>query len=107
MRILIALWAASLAAQPQYDLLLKNGRVIDPKNKISAIRDVAISHGKIAAVAQNIPTSSAIKVVDATSLYVTPGLVDIHTHIMTMSGLRGSLVEDLNVWADSHTFRAG
>src|SRR5579863_3949198 len=107
MRILIVLWAVSLAAQPPYDLLLKNGHVIDAKNKISAIRDVAIAHGKIAAVARNIPASSAIKVVDASSLYVTPGLVDIHTHVMTMSGLRGSLAEDQNVWADSHTLRAG
>ena len=107
MRILIVFWAVSLAAQPQYDLLLKNGHVIDPKNHISAVRDVAIARGKIAAVAPNIPASSAIKVIDASSLYVTPGLVDIHTHVMTMSGLRGSLVEDQNVWADSHTLRAG
>ncbi len=95
------------AAQTQYDLLLKGGRVIDSKNNISALRDVAIAHGKIAAVAENIPASSAVKTVDVSGLYVTPGLVDIHTHVMTMSGLRGSLPEDQNVWADSHTFRSG
>src|SRR5947209_11347749 len=102
-----ALWATALAAQPRYELLLKHGHLIDPANKISAVRDVAIAGGKIAAIAEDIPDSSALKVVDARSLYVTPGLVDIHTHVMTCSGLRGSLPEDQNVWADSHTFRAG
>ena len=101
------LWVSLASAQPQYTLLLKGGHVIDAKNRISGIRDVAISAGKIAAVAESIPTSSALKTVDVTGLYVTPGLVDIHTHIMAMSGLRGSLREDQNVWADSHTFRFG
>lgn len=94
-------------AQPRYDLLLKGGHVIDPKSHVSAIRDVAVAGGKIAAVSENIPSSSAIKTVDVSGLYVIPGLVDIHTHVMTMSGLRGSLPEDQNVWADSHTFRSG
>jgi dihydroorotase len=95
------------AAQPQYSLLLKGGLVIDPKSHIHAVRDVAIADGKIAAVAGNISSTAAVKTVDVSGFYVTPGLVDIHTHVMTMSGLRGSLAEDQNVWADSHTFRAG
>jgi dihydroorotase len=105
--LIIGLWCAIGAAQPKYDLLLKGGRVLDAKNQIDGIRDVAIAGGKIALVSEAIPASSAVKVVDASSLYVTPGLVDIHTHVLTMSGLRGSLAEDQNVWADSHTFRAG
>src|ERR1700741_4266805 len=64
-----------------YDLLLKNGHVIDGKNHLSAVRDVAIKDGKIAAVAANIPASSALKTVDVTGLYVTPGLVDMHVHV--------------------------
>lgn len=103
----LLLGASIAAAQARYDLLLKGGRVVDAKSRISATRDVAIAGGKIAALAENITASSAIKTVDVTGLYVTPGLVDIHTHVMTMSGLRGSLPEDQNVWADSHTFRAG
>jgi dihydroorotase len=99
--------ATMAAAQPRFDLLLKGGHVIDPKNNISAVRDVAISNGKIAAVAPNIAGTAALKTVDVTGLYVVPGLVDIHTHVLTMSGLRGSLIEDQNVWADSHTFRSG
>jgi dihydroorotase len=103
----VTLWAWTASAQPPYSLLLKGGHVIDAKNQISAVRDVAIAGGRIAAVDESIPASSAIKTVDLTGLYVTPGLVDIHTHVMAMSGLRGSLREDQNVWADSHTFRFG
>jgi dihydroorotase len=64
-----------------YDLLLKGGHVIDAKNNIDAIRDVAIKDGRIAKVAVGIPATSAIKTVNVTGLYVTPGLIDIHTHV--------------------------
>ncbi len=76
------LFAVSIAwAQANYDLVLKGGRVIDGKNQISAVRDVAIQDGKIALVAANIPASQALKSVDVSGLYVTPGLIDIHTHV--------------------------
>ncbi|MBV6433225.1 MAG: Adenine deaminase [Bryobacteraceae bacterium] len=106
LRLAAILIAGLTHAQTRYDLVLKHGHVIDAKSGLSAVRDVAIANGRIAAIAADIPAGPA-KVVDARSLYVTPGLVDIHTHVMTMSGLRGSLAEDQNVWADSHTFRAG
>jgi dihydroorotase len=73
--------APTLAQTPHYDLLLKGGHVIDPANHVDALMDVAVSGGKIAAVERNIPSSAAGKVVDATGLYVTPGLIDIHYHI--------------------------
>src|SRR6266705_3545128 len=66
---------------PRYDLLLKGGHVIDPANHIDEVRDVAIFQGKIAAVEKNIPPDQARKVVDVSSLYVTPGLIDIHYHV--------------------------
>src|SRR5690349_849289 len=72
---------AALAQSPQYDLLLKGGHVIDPANKLDAVMDVAISKDKVAAVAKDIPADKAGKVVDASGLYVTPGLIDIHFHI--------------------------
>jgi dihydroorotase len=77
-----SLWAIpSLAMAQQYDLLLKGGQVIDPKNKINAKMDIAITKGKIAKVAANIPASEATKVVDVKGLYVSPGLIDLHTHV--------------------------
>ena len=69
------------AQTTHYDLLLKGGHVIDPANAIDKVMDVAISAGKIAAVAENLPASEAGKVVDASGLYVTPGLIDIHFHV--------------------------
>src|SRR3977135_605132 len=79
--LLLAVFAGPAAAQTDYDLLIKGGHVIDGKNRISAVRDVAIKDGKIAAVAANIAASRAAKTRDPAGLYVTPGLVDIHVHV--------------------------
>ena len=77
---LVAQFGAGAQA-PKYDLLLKGGHVIDPANHLDGIMDLAVSSGKIAAVAHGIPPSEAGKVVDVSCLYVTPGLIDIHYHI--------------------------
>jgi dihydroorotase len=69
------------AAQNEYDLLLQGGHVIDPRNNVDAIRDVAISAGKITAIAPKIDAADAAKTIDARGLFVTPGIVDIHTHV--------------------------
>ncbi len=60
-------------------LLIQGGMLIDPKNKIEQRTDILIEDGKIAAVAQNIPTDGA-QVIDAAGLTVAPGLVDLHVH---------------------------
>src|SRR5262245_23138642 len=109
MRVLLGILCTAyvLSGQPRYDLLLKGGRVIDGKNNINAIRDVAIAAGKVAAVAPNIDPSLAVKTVDVSGLYVTPGLVDIHAHIYTFTGQRGSNADDHGVFPDGFTFRVG
>ena len=99
--------ALCLSAQQPYDLVLKGGHLIDPKNEVNQIRDVGISGGKIARVAENIPPDEARKVIHISGLYITPGFVDLHTHIVVGSGLRGSLPVEQNVYADSHTLRSG
>jgi dihydroorotase len=104
---LILFVAATGFAQNQYDLLLQGGHVIDAKNKISAVRDVAIRDGKIAAVAEHIDPAQAFKVVNVHGLYVTPGLVDIHVHVYAGTGEKGSYAGDLSVYPDGFTFRAG
>ncbi len=73
-------------AAAQFDLVLKGGHVIDPKNSVDAQMDVAITGNKIAAMAPQIGASQAKKVVDVRGLYVTPGLVDIHTHLFFTTG---------------------
>ena len=55
---IFVLLANTLFAQTEYDLLLKGAHVIDPKNKINAVRDVAIRDGLIAAVARDIPAQT-------------------------------------------------
>jgi len=85
---------ASAEPAQTYDLLLKGGRVLDPKNGVDDQRDVAIAAGKIARVAADIPTSAAAKVVDVSGLLVTPGLVDIHVHYFTAVGPYGISPDD-------------
>src|SRR5436305_14234207 len=86
MRILLLLLGAGLIHAQEYDLLLKGGHLIDPKNKISARRDVAIKDGRIAAVAAEIPATKAAKTVNVARPYVTPGLVDLHVHVYAGAG---------------------
>jgi len=100
------LLAQMLAAQPAYDLLIKGGQVIDPKNGIDGIRDVAIAGGKIARVAEDIPASQARRTISAGGLYVTPGLIDIHVHVYTGTGQR-ALTGDQSVHPDAFSFRTG
>ncbi len=64
-----------------FDLLVKNGTVIDPSQKIEARYDISISEGKIVSLAEEISASAARKVIDARGQIVTPGLIDLHTHV--------------------------
>jgi dihydroorotase len=89
-----------LFAQP-YNIVIKGGHVIDPKNNIDEIMDIAVSAGKIALVAKNIDTTGALQVVDATGMYVTPGLIDIHYHVHDRPGGPNPIP------ADGFTFRNG
>jgi dihydroorotase len=95
------------AAAPKYDLLLRGGHVIDARNRISAVRDVAIAGGKIAAVAAQLNPADALKTVDVSGLYVTPGLIDIHAHTYTGTGERRSYAGDNSVYPDGFTLRVG
>ena len=65
----------------KYDIVIKGGHVIDAKNDIDEIMDVAIGEGKIAMVTKNINAGEGRQVVDARGMYVTPGLIDIHEHV--------------------------
>jgi dihydroorotase len=64
-----------------FDLLIKGGDVVDPGSGKQGRLDVAITRNRIAAVEADIPATAAARVIDATGQYVTPGLIDLHTHV--------------------------
>ena len=99
--------ALGLAGAQEFDLLLENGHVIDGRNRMSAVRDVAIKDGKVALVEARIDGSRALKAVDVAGLYVTPGLIDIHVHVYTGTGERGSYAGDSSIYPDGFTYRVG
>ena len=101
------MWSGWLYGQPRYDLLIQGGHVIDGKNNISAVRDIAIQGGKIAAVAPHLDPKDALKTVNASGLYVTPGLVDIHVHVYTGTGERNSYAGDNSLPPDGFMLRVG
>ena len=90
----------------EFDFLIKGGHVIDPRNKLSAVRDVGIKDGKVTAVAANIAATRALKSVDATGLYVTPGLVDIHVHLFVGTKKNDYASGDWSVFPDGFTLRS-
>lgn len=101
------LFAVSYAQRP-YSIVIKGGHVIDAKNNINTLMDVALKDNKIVRVAKNIDTAQALQVVDAKGMYVTPGLIDLHGHVFygfdPDSYLSGGTVA---VLPDQSTFRSG
>lgn len=96
-----ALSAGGVGAQPRgratrtgpdekpFDLLIRGGKVIDPSQNLEAVRDVAVQGGKIARVDAQIPPGQAREVISAEGKIVTPGLIDIHTHVFPFVGPYG------------------
>ena len=106
--LLFVMSAASVAGAQtvEFDLLLKGGHVIDARNNVNAVRDVAVKDGKVAEVAANIAPSRALKTIDASGLYVTPGLIDIHVHIYPGEKKNDYAGGDWSVYPDGFTLRS-
>ncbi|MCF8452838.1 MAG: amidohydrolase/deacetylase family metallohydrolase [Pedobacter sp.] len=106
--VLLFLAIVTNAQGKLYNTLIKGGRVIDAKNNINALMDVAIKDGKIAKVAQNIDVAQAEQVVNAKGMYVTPGLIDVHAHVFWGTQPNSYLSNgDVGVTADGFSFRSG
>jgi dihydroorotase len=91
-----------MSDDPKYDLLLKGGKVIDPKNNRNQLLDLAIKDSKIACVEPEIEAGLTDHVVNVSGMYITPGLIDIHVHVYHTREPEG-----LSVIADHHSFRSG
>src|SRR5687767_3470439 len=91
----------------RFDLVIKGGRVLDPGERLDGDLDVAIDGGRIAAVERGIPAESAARTIDASGQVVTPGLVDLHTHIYpgaTYWGIRPdpvAVATGVTTWVDA------
>jgi predicted amidohydrolase len=92
-----------------YDILIKGGEVRDPARGLRQKADVAIRQGTIAAIEPDIAADGALDVIDAAGRLVTPGLVDLHTHIHY--GVRSGIEADpvatrsgTTTWLDAGTF---
>lgn len=90
------------------EILIVGGHVIDVKNNIDQVMDVAVSEGKIVKVAANIPPSSAQKIIDAKGLFVTPGFIDIHSHYYHGTDPHSEYSNGFNALRpDEHNLRSG
>jgi dihydroorotase len=69
------------AATARFDVIVQGGHVVDPSQNLSAVRDVAITGGKVARIAEAIPAAEARQAIDARGMLVTPGLIDLHVHV--------------------------
>ncbi len=97
----------NLKAQ-QYDLLIKGGVLIDPKNEINHQMDIAIKDQKIAAVNVNIPPAQSKNTINVQGYYVTPGLIDMHVHVFHGTDVDSYLANGLgSLPPDGFTFRSG
>ncbi len=91
---------ADVAGDPvPYDILLKNGHVIDPHSGTSTRLDLAMSDGRIAALGPDLPVRRAKQVVDVAGYVVTPGLIDMHVHVAPSF--------DISLVADAHSLAYG
>lgn len=105
----VAISPAQSQRPPLFDILIKGGEVIDPSRGFRQKADVAVLNGRIHAIESAIPADQGIDLVDAKGLYVTPGLVDIHTHIHYGLGI-GVEADPIaarsgtTTWVDAGTF---
>jgi dihydroorotase len=95
--------------EPIYDLLLKNGNVIDPASGRNGRFDIAIAGQRIARIAANLPAHQAKTTVDVSAYHVTPGLIDLHAYVNSQAVFRQGdpRTEWRNVNPDHNTLRHG
>jgi dihydroorotase len=107
--VLVFTAVLALSAELQkYDLLIRGGHLIDPKNQLDGPFDVAILDGKIARVGSGILHSEAEKVVDARGLFIVPGLIDVHAHVFFGTEENAAYSNGYSALSpDGFTFRSG
>jgi dihydroorotase len=87
--------AAAIGPNDKFDLVVKGGDVLDPSQNLRAKRDIGIRFGVIEALEADIPAERAQRVLDAGGKLVTPGLVDLHTHVYPYGSAIGIPADEL------------
>lgn len=109
--IFLLLLSVNISIQAQstkpYNIVIKGGHVIDPKNNINTLMDIAIKDGKVVLLAKNIDATQGIQVVNAKGMYVTPGLIDLHVHLFWGHDGSDYMNAPASLPPDGFTFPAG
>ena len=109
--MLLMLCSGAIAQQAEstkpYSIVIKGGHIIDPKNNVDAVMDIAVKDGKIAAIAKSIDGTQGTQVVNAKGMYITPGLIDLHVHFFWGHDGSSYMNAPSSLPADGFTFPAG
>jgi len=86
---------AAMGPNDKFDLVIKGGDVLDPSQSLRGKRDIGIRWGTIEAVEAEIPAARALKTIDAAGKLVTPGLIDLHSHVYPYGSAIGIPADEL------------
>jgi dihydroorotase len=87
--------SAAMGPNDKFDLVIKGGDVLDPSQSLRGKRDIGIRWGAIEAIENEIPAAKASKIIDATGKLVTPGLIDLHSHVYPYGSAIGIPADEL------------
>src|SRR2546430_1583579 len=86
---------AAMGPNDKFDLVIKGGDVLDPSQSLRGKRDIGIRWGVIEAIENDIPAARAAKTIDASGKLVTPGLIDLHSHVYPYGSAIGLSADEL------------
>jgi dihydroorotase len=86
---------AAMGPDDKFDLIIKGGEVLDPSQSLRGRRDIGIRYGVVEALEPEIPGGRALRVLDASGKLVTPGLVDLHSHVYPYGSAIGIPADEL------------
>src|SRR3979409_2677048 len=86
---------AAMGPDDKFDLVIKGGDVLDPSQSLRGRRDLGIRYGVIETVEADIPAARALRVLDAGGKLVTPGLIDLHSHVYPYGSAIGIPADEL------------
>src|SRR5215212_2107023 len=86
---------AAMGPNDKFDLVIKGGDVLDPSQQLRGVRDIGIRYGLVEAVENDIPATRADKLINASGKLVTPGLIDLHSHVYPYGSAIGIPADEL------------